>query len=188
VRRFQFRGFVSLLLSFAFLVAVVTGLVLWLAPPGKAGPGLLLGIGKGVWKHMHIYVSLLMLIAGFVHLWLNWSLYANYLWQRTTGRLHLKKELAGALAITVAVVAISSLGGQSDARLLALSPQQIAQRASKPVDQIVSLLKKEGIEVSDPADSFLEIAQRNKVSPGAVMAVIQRCVPESLRPGTAAPR
>jgi hypothetical protein len=68
--RFHFRGFVSILLSLAFLVAAATGLVLWLAHAPQT-----LGIGKGVWKQTHIYVSLSMLAAGVLHLCLNWSVY-----------------------------------------------------------------------------------------------------------------
>jgi len=111
--RFQFRGFVSLALSVSFLVAAVSGLVLWLAPPPHAqGAGwLTFGIGKGVWKNAHIYVSLLMLGAGVCHLALNWSVFWSYVWNRAVKRVNQKWELALALAVLVAVAWASSLGG-----------------------------------------------------------------------------
>jgi len=114
VVRFRFRGFVSLVLSVSFLVAAVSGLVLWLAPPPQAGGWLILGIGKGVWKNAHIYVSLLMLTAGVCHFVLNWSVFWSYVWDRAVKRMNQKWELALALAILVAVAVASSLGGHGD--------------------------------------------------------------------------
>ena len=49
--KFHFRGFISLLLSISFLVVVFTGLVLWLSHSPQT-----FGIGKGAWKHAHIFV------------------------------------------------------------------------------------------------------------------------------------
>jgi len=62
-----------------------------------------LGIGKGAWKHAHIFVALLMTVAGIVHLVLNWSVYWSYLWERTARRMNRKWELALALLIVVAL-------------------------------------------------------------------------------------
>jgi hypothetical protein len=174
--RFHFRAFVSLLLSIAFLIAVATGLVLWLAHAPQT-----FGIGKGVWKHVHIYASLLMLVASILHFWLNWSVYWSYLWRRAAGRLNQKKELALALAVTAAIVCMASLGGHGDMeRLASMSLQKIAEKSGKPVEQMISVLKNEGIAVHDPADSVLEIAQHNGSGPGAVLGVLHREMPEAM--------
>jgi hypothetical protein len=177
--KFQFRGFISILLSLAFVIVVVTGLVLWLSHSPQT-----FGIGKGVWKHTHIFLSLLMLIAGAIHFWLNWPVFCSYLWQKATGRLNQKRELALAVAI-VALITIPGLfhDGPGDLqRLGAMNLQQVAQRSGKPVDQIVSVLKQEGIDVHNPADSLLEIAQHNNSAPDALLAVLYRTMPEAMPP------
>jgi hypothetical protein len=174
--KIHFRGFISILLSLAFLVVVFTGLILWLSHAPET-----FGLGKGVWKHCHIFVSLLMLLAGLLHFWLNWSVYWSYLWQQSSRRLNQRRELVLALAITAAVVCMASLGGHGDmGRLFGMSLREIAEKSGKPVDQMVSSLKKEGIAVHDPGDSVLEIAQHNGSVPDAVLDALHRAMPEAM--------
>jgi hypothetical protein len=168
--KFNLRGFASLLLSFAFPLVLVTGLVLWLSHSPQT-----FGIEKGVWKHTHIWASLLMSAAAILHFVLNWSVYVGYLWQRATSRVNRKWELALALAITIAVVATSAVHGPGDIpmeRLLVMNLPQIAKLSGRSVDDMVADLKKQGIEVHDPADSLQEIATHNKVAPTKLMPIV----------------
>lgn len=182
--KLHLRGFTSLLLSLSFLVAIVSGLVLWLVHSPQPGGALLLGIGKGAWKTAHVNVSLLMVVAAAAHFWLNWSIYRSYLWQRAAHRLNQKKELAWALAITVAVACTASLGGHNELqRLGTMSPKEIAQKTGQPLDQIVDVLKQGGIAVHDPADSLLEIARHNNVSPGAIIPLLPQSILRGIGPG-----
>jgi hypothetical protein len=175
---FKFRGFVSLLLTLTFLVVVATGLVLWLAHSPQT-----FGIGKGVWKHSHIFVSLLMLIAGVTHLCLNWSVLMNYLRNNVTRQFTRFRELAVAVALTGAVIAVAALGSPDPMqRVNAMTLQQIAEKSNKPVDELVALLKKEGIEVHNPADSVTEISQHNKQQPKVVTDVLARAIPDLIGP------
>jgi hypothetical protein len=182
--KFQLRGFISILLGLAFLVVVASGLVLWLSHAPQT-----LGIGKGAWKHAHIFVSLLVLTAGLVHMWLNWPVFWSYLWDRAARRLNRKWELAAALAITVLAAGTAALDdhGEDVMRLGSTSLQEIAQKAGKTTDDIVALLKKEGMAVHDPADSLREIAEHNNVPPQALVGVMQRLAPEGMRPGEGRP-
>jgi hypothetical protein len=168
--RFHFRGFVSILLSVAFLVVVTTGLVLWFSHSPQT-----FGIGKGVWKHAHIFVSLLLLIAGILHLWLNWSVYWGYLWDRTAHSFGRKRELALAMAITALIVGTAALDdhGGDMMRLATMSLQEIAKRDGKTAEQVVLTLKDKGIHVHDSADSLLKIAEHNDVPPQAILAILQ---------------
>jgi hypothetical protein len=177
--KFSGRSFTSLLLTFAFAVVVATGLVLWLAHSPET-----FGIGKGVWKHTHIFVSLLMVVAGVTHLCLNWSSLWGYFWSKTAHRMNRKWELAAAVVAMVLVISLASLEGDHGdmQRLGGMNLQQIAQNCNKSVDDIVAMLKKDGIDVHNPADSILEISQHNNRSPMAIVSVLQREVPEALRP------
>jgi hypothetical protein len=167
--RLHLRGFASLLLSVSFLVVVASGLVLWLGHSPQT-----FGIGKGVWKHAHIFVSLLLLIAGILHWCLNWPAYWGYFWKRAAGGLNLKAELALAVAITtlVASTAFFDDHGADVQRLGAMSLQEVAKKSGKDVDQVISLLEKQGIHVHDPAESLLKIAQHNNVPPQALFAAV----------------
>jgi hypothetical protein len=172
--QFNTRSFTSLLLSFAFVIVFISGLVLWLSHSPQT-----LGIGKGAWKHAHIWASLLMSAATILHFVLNWSVYYGYLRQKATAGLTRKWELALALAITTAVVASAILLPSDDMmqRFMAMNLPQIAQMTGRSVDDIVAGLKKERINVHDPADSLREIAEHNKISPQALVGIIQPPMP-----------
>jgi hypothetical protein len=158
--RFNLRGFASLLLSFAFPLALATGLVLWLSHSQQT-----FGIGKGVWKHVHICTSLMMSAAAILHFVLNWSVYWSYIRKKGVAWPNLKWELALALGITLAIVGTAALDRGDDMmqRLAGMSLSQVAEMSNQSVDSIVAILKKEGIHVHDPADSLREIAEHNKV-------------------------
>ncbi len=110
---FHVRGFTSLLLSLAFLVVGLSGLLLWLAPPpaSPVGGWLILGVSKGVWKSAHIYVGLAMIAATVVHLVLNWSLYWGYLWNQAAKRLNRIGEAMLAVVVIVGVAVVASVAG-----------------------------------------------------------------------------
>ncbi|MBN2578609.1 MAG: DUF4405 domain-containing protein [Pirellulales bacterium] len=104
--KFNVRGFIAFLLSFAFLLIVISGLILWLATPPRdlSGPWLIFGMTRGAWKHLHIWIGLTMLVVGVIHLILNWSIYWCYLWNRTNRRPNMIWELLLALLIAALIV------------------------------------------------------------------------------------
>jgi hypothetical protein len=169
--RFNLRGFSSLLLSFSFVVVLATGLVLWLAHSPQT-----FGVGKAAWKHTHIWMSLLMAAAAILHFVLNWSVYWGYLWRKATARPNLKLEFALALAITVAIVGTAAFHPSDDMmqRFARMNLPQVAEMSGKTVDELVAILKKEGIAVHEPKDTLREIAEHNKVPPQAVSTVLMR--------------
>jgi hypothetical protein len=169
--RFNWRSFSSLVLSFSFVFVFGTGLVLWLSHSPQ-----FLGIQKGIWKHTHIWMSLLMSVAAILHFILNWSVYWTYLWQKATGRPNLKWEFGLAFLVTAAILGTAAVPHSDNMmqRFAAMSLTQVAQMAKQPVEDLVAVLKKEGIAVHDPADSLREIAEHNKMPPQQVCEVVQR--------------
>jgi hypothetical protein len=176
-RKFQFRGFVSILLSLSFVVVVTTGLVLWLAHSPQT-----FGIGKGVWKHTHIFTSLLMLVAGLIHLWLNWSILWSYLWEKASRRLSKPRELALAIAIMALVTVPGFLGGGGEMPPFArMSVTEIATKAGQTTEGFVASLQKQGIAVHNPADPLTEVAKYNEVPVERLFGVIEQQTPGALR-------
>lgn len=175
--RFHSRGFVSILLSISFLLVTISGFVLWLSHSPQT-----FGISKGVWKHDHIFLSLLFLVSCLFHLWFNWAVYWSYIWKPSRPRFQRKVEWALALAL---VALIASTGffdnhGGSD-RMLSTSLREVVRRAGKSEEQVVAILEKESISVHNPADTLLEIAKHNNVAPEKLMAILQRTVFEGTK-------
>ena len=70
----RLRPTVTLLALSLILISLVTGLVLWL--PGR---GAFLGLSKGLYKDVHIYLSLGASVILLAHGWLNRAALSRYL-------------------------------------------------------------------------------------------------------------
>ena len=104
--RFRTRGFISLLLALSFLVAVVSGSVLFITPRGRSPTGLAGhdGFDQARVGGLHINACLLMLLGAVIHLVLNWRIFWSYIQKKSAG-FNLKWEMAASVLITAAVVA-----------------------------------------------------------------------------------
>jgi len=78
---FQFRAFVSLLTALGFWMAVLSGVLLFIAPSGRGTNWIwtFLGLNRHQWEQMHIWFCLLFAVAGIFHLSLNWRPMLHYL-------------------------------------------------------------------------------------------------------------
>ena len=86
-RPFSYRGFVSLMVVAMFLVMSVTGIVLYIVPPGRVANWLdwrLLMLSKDEWAAVHIASSLIFVAAGLMHLVNNIKPLMHYMRQRMT--------------------------------------------------------------------------------------------------------
>ena len=70
----RLRPTVTVLALSLFLISLVTGLVLWLVP----GRGAFLGLSKGIYKDVHIYLSLGVIVILLLHGWLNRKALSRY--------------------------------------------------------------------------------------------------------------
>jgi hypothetical protein len=168
--RLHLRSFVSLLLSIAFPIVLLSGLVLLLTRTPE-----FLAVGRGVWKHVHIFVSLLLAATIIAHLTLNWAVYWSYVRQALGRRTHLG-ELVAAVLLVAAVVGTAAMedhgGGGAMNRFGATSLRDAAARGGISTEQAIAALQNAGIHVHDPAVSLAKIAQHNGVTPPAVLQAI----------------
>ena len=105
---FQKRGFMSLLLTLSFLVATVSGIVLYLTPRGRTANWTdwsMLTLSKQEWSAIHINTCLLLLIVAALHLSLNWAVFQSYMKKMVASGLQLKQETLLAVLFTVLVTA-----------------------------------------------------------------------------------
>jgi len=104
---FAFRPLIAFLVTGAFLVATVTGIILYVVPKGRIAFWIdwqLMGLDKEQWGNIHIIYGAIFIVTGIFHLYFNWKPFKSYLAQRTQGHLHLKKELITATILCVLVV------------------------------------------------------------------------------------
>lgn len=99
---FKFRNFVSVVLTLAFIAMGLTGLALFVTPPGRFAHWTgwrLVGLGKEQWGAMHMCFGSIFIIASILHLYLNWKPLMNYFKGQVSKRFAIRAEWVLALAI-----------------------------------------------------------------------------------------
>ncbi len=110
--RFYTRGFAVFVLVFIALVLTVSGVVLYIAPPGRYTNWTdwrVFSITKSGWEAIHINFSLLFIILVSLHIYFNWRVLRGYLRRGLAWTVRYRKELFAAAALTTAVFAGSVL-------------------------------------------------------------------------------
>jgi hypothetical protein len=96
------RKWIDLLLFYATVMIIVSGIVLYIMPHGRVAyftGWKFLGIDKDGWDNLHVIFALLMVIVAIWHMLINWKVMKKYLMQ---------KESIFALLIT-AIISIGTL-------------------------------------------------------------------------------
>ena len=110
-RRIHSRGLTSFFTLFGFIIMSITGLVLYVVPAGRVAYWVnweMVGMTKTQWGNIHILSSLLFVVAGAFHTWLNWKPLMNYFRDRVNKGVKLGRELAIASAVSLLII-VSSL-------------------------------------------------------------------------------
>jgi len=79
------RRFISLSISFSFLIMSYTGIILFLSPKGRVANWTnweLFGLDKTQYTNLHVTFMVLFLLGMFFHIYLNWGSLLNYLKNR----------------------------------------------------------------------------------------------------------
>ncbi|MCA9733809.1 MAG: DUF4405 domain-containing protein [Deferribacteres bacterium] len=95
-KKFNWRAFVSLYVTFSFIIMVISGIVLYLSPAGRIAKWThvyILGLEKESWQAIHIIFTFLFVIAGGFHIWYNWKPFTSYLRTKIQQNISLRKEL-----------------------------------------------------------------------------------------------
>lgn len=105
--RFNFRSFVSLFMSFSFLISLISGIVLYFTPRGRIAHWsnwTFFGMDKDMWAALHINSSLILLIIAAVHLYNNWTPLCKYVRKKTTSALTMRTELILSLILSLFII------------------------------------------------------------------------------------
>jgi hypothetical protein len=131
-RKAVFRRFVTAVLAVCYLVAAVSGIVLFLRPEGSLArwtSWAMIGLDKKRWEALHIVFVVIALTASVAHVWLNWrplvSSVLNRAGQRPDEgrRIGLTGEVVAALVIGLIAFSAAIVPWQPAAALNGLRSQ-----------------------------------------------------------------
>jgi uncharacterized membrane protein YgcG len=156
---FQTRALVSVLTGFAFLLLATSGVVLFLAPPGRVANWTdwsILGLRKSEWGALHIWFSAVFVIGVAIHTWYNLRPLLGYFKSRARQRASFRREWIVA-SVICAVIAVGTLAKAPPfAQLLTWNEEikeswdQSGQRAPIPHAELLTmaaLADKAGVEL-----------------------------------------
>jgi hypothetical protein len=104
---FKWRVFISAGLALAFLVMLVSGVVLYVSPPGRVANWTdwnLFGLSKRGWQNQHIIFGFAFIILSIFHLFvINWKAFLSYIKSKASKGVNNPAELAASLVLFVAL-------------------------------------------------------------------------------------
>jgi hypothetical protein len=105
-KSFKWRGVATFMLIMALALEVISGIVLYITPPGRYAHWTnwtLWGLSKEGCGAMHTIFGYLLLIIIAGHLYYNWRVIVAFVWSKARHAFNLKRELAVATIISLAV-------------------------------------------------------------------------------------
>ncbi len=102
-KSFNWRIFISFGLVLSFVMLLVSGIVLYIAPPGRVANWTdwrMLGLTKTGWENQHAVFGFAFAVLSIFHLFfINWKAFVSYLKARAAGGLKSPKELFSSLLL-----------------------------------------------------------------------------------------
>jgi len=192
---YYWRAFVTFYMVLSFTVLALSGIVLYVSPPGRIANWSRWSIAlldKSRWQAVHTILAFLFVVAAGFHLFFNWRVIVGYLRTRLREGIRRKWELAGASGLMVAIVSLTIAGVPPFQTVMDAGEQiknswatpvreppvphaedwtvaKMAETTKQPVEQLVGNLQKSGYAVGDPGTTTLKaIAQQAGVVPQEV--------------------
>lgn len=203
--KFHWKVFVSFYVVFSFVVLALSGIVLYVAPPGRIANWSiwrLAFLSKAQWQSMHTIVATLFLVAAGFHIYFNWRVLVAYLRSKLNDGLRMKRELlsataAAALILTGALVEVppfSSVmafgeGVKNSWSSTATEPpvphaellsiEKLAETVKIPVDAAMANLSRHGISADSPQVTVQQLATQYALTP---LQIYQRVQGDNAKP------
>jgi len=190
--RFKWRAFISITTGLSFIAMSITGVILFVVPPGRIANWTgwtIFGLTKDQWQGLHLWFSLVFMLAAVLHIYLNWRPLVNYFKNKVSKTFALRAEWVSSLLLCV-VIGIGTLAGlRPFSSLLAWNEQikhswdKTERRAPVPhaelmtlaelvghvgdidVETMIANLKAKGIDVESPQIVVGELAEAHDMTP-----------------------
>jgi len=199
VKKFDWRAFTSLYITISFIIIIVSGIVLYIAPPGRIAKWTyipLLGVEKDQWQTIHTIFTFILIIASGFHIYFNWHIFMSYLKNKLTKKFAFKKELIFSFvaAITLFFLTLSNIppfrsimefgDSVTDSwedglnkppipHAEDLTITEMADLLGRPVESLISTIQSNNIEVGDSNTIMKDLARENNRSPNEVYQFFQ---------------
>ncbi len=191
-KAFQWRAFISTLTGLSFIGMCVTGVILFVVPPGRVANWTgwtIFGLTKAQWQGLHIWFSVLFMVAAVVHIVYNWSCLVRYCQSKVRQGFALRAEWALSLLICVALLVATLANWRPFSSLVdwgesikhswddpsrrppiphmeLLSLAALAEQVEDvPLDTILANLRARNIAVDSPDAIVGELAAANGMTP-----------------------
>jgi hypothetical protein len=197
-KKFNLRAFVSLYMTIAFIIMIISGIVLFIAPPGRIAHWsywAMLGFTKSEWQAFHIMFTFIFVIAGVLHIIYNWKPLVKYFSNKMSGTTSLRKELIYSIVFSAFIfggtyykippfVNVIDLGEYlTDSwseesteppipHAEELTITEISTQTNITSNQIIETLNKNGFEVSDSNLTLQDIAEKYDIVPSDIYKLI----------------
>lgn len=187
---FKWRVFISAGLLLTFLVMLVSGLVLFISPPGRVANWTdwnLFGLSKRGWQNQHIIFGFAFIILSIFHLFvINWKAFFSYIKSKASKGVNNPLELALSVILFAALAVgtfrhlppfeqIIALGERASAswekntgappvphaETLSLDELGKLPQVGIPGSEIVKRLQSAGLKVRDAKQTLQEISDDN---------------------------
>ena len=197
--KFHWKVFVSFYVVFSFLALAASGIVLYVAPPGRIANWSvwqLLLLSKAQWQAVHTIVALLFLVAASFHIYFNWKVLVAYVKSKLTAGIRMKRELAAASLTGLAILAVSIAGVPPFGTVMEVGEEiknswstttneppvphaelmtvaKLSETVKIPTEKALANLEKQGVRAAQPTMTVQQIADENKLTPQQVYQKIQ---------------
>lgn len=191
-QHFKWRVFISAGLALAFLVMFISGIVLYISPPGRVANWTdwnIFGLTKKEWQNQHVVFGFAFIILSIFHLFvINWKAFFSYIKSKASKGLNNPAELAVSLVLFALLGAgtlwhlppfeqVIALGDRLSgsweyktggppvphAETMPLDELGALPQVNDPAEKMVEKLRAAGIEVRDTRQTLTEIADKNGV-------------------------
>lgn len=199
-QKFSWKSFVSFSLAWSFLIIFISGIVLYIAPPGRVSNWTnwtLFGFSKAGWQALHTIFSYTFVVLSIFHLFsLNWKVFLHYFSTKATQGINKKRELliSGGLIMVVFLgtyfntqpfKAIMDFGEwttesweikEEQAPIPHAEILTIRELSGKYIkmsaDSILILIRQKGLKVDSIGQTIQKIGELNNLTPAKLYSII----------------
>ena len=190
-KKFNWRAFISLYIVISFLIIGISGLILFLAPPGRIANWTnltILGLAKSQWQALHTVFTFLFVLAAAIHIYFNWRPLTAYLRTKAQHTRHIRTELISSGLVIIILSSLTLINIPPFSSLMRLSEdlsyswstreteppiphaellnvEELAVRTGIPLHQIISNLSKAGIRIETTSITLAQIAASRDIAP-----------------------
>jgi hypothetical protein len=191
-KNFSFRVFTSFILAWTFLLLMVSGSVLYVAPPGRIANWTrwqLMILTKEQWQAVHTLTAISFLVGGIFHLFkFNWRAFLAYLKRKGAGGFQYRHEMLYSILLFSAVLAGTIAQRAPFASVMAvgesirnswepaaneppiphmeeLTLSALARNMQMEPDRLVASLRTKGLDEAAPDVVLQDLAGRHDRSP-----------------------